>query len=493
MHASLDRPPDAPAWVPVFLSLRQEMDAWIAASAPFQRCVPFLADCDDGAFLTSWLCHFGLTRDPAILALARHLRDGFAAWAAAHLPHGAFPPGEIAHQGTLYTGFLLRLWHAAPDETTASLILDAAEHVGNWVPGVPPWYDWGEQRFLSSTPAGAPSRGAGGPDRPDHFRFIQLALGAHLISGDARYLELSTGWATRRATELLADEDSFGVGPPAAHDGLRPLGAGTPAGARLRRGVRVEPYVAAGAVDVLLDLHSLTGEALYANAARVLCSALVEDCCDPTVNAHAALLHRYRLAAGDTSFDAQLVGQLAGLPEQAPGETVMVIDQAPAGLPPGVTPRPDTLRWGYRDETGQLVPELFPSPAALMLGYQISGSVELAVKALGLAAARLRLARESLRDGRGHSASGRSIAAVAAGHAREAGYGNVTGCLYALAHAALRFVGHERPGLTLMPAGDGLPAEGAALCRSVIGSPPLGAVWHEGQMRVVTADEPASP
>ncbi|MEN6345611.1 MAG: hypothetical protein ABFE16_09895 [Armatimonadia bacterium] len=478
-----------PAWIRSFISLRHEMDEWIAASLPVHSRVPYLGIHDEGAFAASFLCHYQLTRDPAILDFARYLRGEFARWAQDHFVHGFAPRGEVHHQTEIFTTFLLRLWHVDPDDQTAELILDAAEHLGNWVPGIPAWYDWDSDRFLGWH-LGTCETQDEGFEVADHFRLIQLALGAYLISEDDRYLDLSRRWVTRWAGAIVEAEDEppnvrFQGTPSVSHPLIETARGSQHAGSG-RLGL-IEPFVAAGAIDVFLDLYQLTGDALFANAARVLCAPLVEDIADPYSNPPGVLLQRYRLESADTSFDAQVGTALAGVSQEDSGKLVMMLEEPAEGPVRGIGKRSDMIRWAYREDDGLLRPEESPSPSALMLAYQISGSDAYAARALNLAASRLRLARPALTDGRLHGCSGRSVAAVASGHGRDSGYGNVTGSLYPLAYGAVKFVGQERPAVKLLPDGGGLPAEAAALTRRNPVVPPTVALYKDGQLLPVTS------
>jgi len=69
----------------------------------------------------------------------------------------------------------------------------------------------------------------------------------------------------------------------------------------------------------------------------------------------------------------------------------------------------------------------------------------LATRALEMVAQRMALARRALRDGRSHGCAGGTIGAVASGHGRDGGYGNVTGALFPLAAGMLRDLAQERP------------------------------------------------
>ncbi len=475
-----------PQWAQHFIAVREEMDAWIAASARIQRQVPFLGVHDEGSFIASWLCHCRLTKDPAILDFARYMRDGFADWAAENLAHGFFPEGEVHHQTEIFNLFLLRLWHVDPDDRTAELILDAAEHIGNWVPGLPEWYDWDSDRFVGWH-IGTVRMGEGDEfEVPDHFRLIQLALGAYLISRDERYLDLSVRWANRWAGTILSDVERLpgALFAEGSDNGVVAYARGDHHSGPGKTG-SVEPYIAAGAVDVLLDLYVITGEPLYANAARALCSACLAELGDPDSNPPGALIQRYRVVTGDATLDAQVATTLEYILPERPGTPVMLLD-APTTTPvAGIGKRADMVRWGYRDGEGNLLPETSPSPSALALAFQINGKVDLATRALEMVADRLRLARTSLQDGRTHGCGGRSISAVASGHGRDSGYGNVTGCFYTLAHGATRYVGHERPALVPVEGPEGLPKEGASLTRNGPGTPLNARVWTAGELRTV--------
>lgn len=470
-----------PAWAEAFVTLRREMDAWIAASLRIQGQVPFQGIHDEGSFIASWLAHYLLTRDPAILDFARFLRDGFAGWSREHLHHGFAARGEAHHQTEFFTQFLVRLWHVAPDDLTGALIVDAAEHVGNWVPGVPEWYDW-ERNVFRAWHVGTAAVQEEGFEVPDHFRLIQLALAAYAVTEEDRYLDLSVRWASRWAEEVVAREPEppttleTGAGPrdPQVMDiarGAAHAGAG-------RAGL-IEPFVAAGAVDVFLDLYQLTGQALFANAGRALCAGLVDEVGDPYANPPGALLHRYRLVTGDTSLDPRVLGALSALPEETEDRYVMLLEEPTIGPVPGIGKRNDMIRWGYREEGGGLREETCPAPSALMLAYNLTGNIEYATRGLQLAARRLRLARGALADGRTHGCGGRSVSAVASGHGRDSGYGNVTGCFYALALGAHRYLGHERPAVEVP--GDALAADAAMLVRCEPGAEPVGALWQEGE------------
>ena len=136
----------------------------------------------------------------------------------------------------------------------------------------------------------------------------------------------------------------------------------------------------------------------------------------------------------------------------------------------GIGKRSDMIRWAYRDESGELLAEGSPSPSTLMLAYQITGDETYAARSMELAACRLRLARGCLRDGRRHGCGARSVSAVASGHGRDSGYGNVTGSFYALTLGATRYAAHEHAAIEVPPTGH--PGDTALLTRIPPGEDP---------------------
>jgi hypothetical protein len=192
----------------------------------------------------------------------------------------------------------------------------------------------------------------------------------------------------------------------------------------------------------------------------------------PLADAPAATFARYRVVTGDGSFDVQLRRRLAAAIEAELAQPLDALalalgrDDARTGPTPAVAAgeRNDQIRWCYWGEDGALHPDRGLSPAALVLAYWLEDEEWLAARALAKTAARLRLARMNLADGRRHGCSANTVSAVVRGHGRAAGIGSVTGALYPAAMGSYLFANADRPAVRFASAGHpGLPAGVSAL------------------------------
>jgi hypothetical protein len=115
--------------------------------------------------------------------------------------HGYVDCHEVHHEIETYLYFQMPLWYLKfPGAETAAMdILDTAEHTGNWVPGVPSWYDWKRCGFVSTFlgTRGVKNYPPYDYQEGNHFRFTDLAMAAYKISRDPRYMELLRSYADR--------------------------------------------------------------------------------------------------------------------------------------------------------------------------------------------------------------------------------------------------------------------------------------------------------
>ena len=452
-----------PEWAAAQLRLRRAVGGWIAASMERQGRVPWQGGHDEGSFVASWFGYYLLTGDRGVLGFLRWLGDGFLGWGQTGLVHGYYPEGEVHHQPENFIFFLSRLWHVDPDPRAAWALADAAHHAGNWVEDIPPWYDWERRRFRSwrlgtSEVASHPPHDI---EHPDHFRIIQTALCAYRATADERYLELASDFCGRWASEILGDGPLPAVRlftenvPEAYPSGLREAADASPE-------QRLELHIGAGTVDVLLDLFRLTGDENLPAAVRKILASGLDHLAEPYSHPFAGALRRYRMDTGDTSLDGEIAARVRA---SGDAEAGMLVAPPRGPHPMGVGRRRDQVRWLLSEDGSRWRPEERPSPPALVLAYDVTGDEGLASQALTLAAERMELTA-ALRDGRTHGCAGGTASAVASGHGRNAGIGEVTGVLYPLALGARRQFGADDPQVVFFCDGTpGLPETCAALWR----------------------------
>ena len=209
-----------PPWASAMLDLMSAMDGWIAASIKRSRHCAWLGGHDEGTFTSSWFAYYQLTGDRRVLDFLHFMRDGFLEFAKRAFHHGYYAEGEAHHQPEPFIFFLTRLFHLDPsDRAVAAALEHAAEHVGNWVEGLPPWYDWTAHRFRSWR-IGTQHVQATSPwnhEVPDHMRFVQMAVVAFLATKRTRYLDLARDYANKWAKLIL--EHGPIPGYLAAYDG----------------------------------------------------------------------------------------------------------------------------------------------------------------------------------------------------------------------------------------------------------------------------------
>jgi len=449
-----------PDWAKIELNLRKQIELWIEAAIRRHRRVPWTGGHDEGTFLSSWFCFHVLTGDSAIVEFLRWFRDGFLDWAAREFHHGYYPTGEVHHQPETFLIFLTRMLHLEPDHRpTLEAMEDAAHHIGNWVEGIPDWYDWQEHRFRSYR-IGSKVVAAAPPDDyevPDHCRLAQIALVTYLATGKARYLDLVRDYADKWRGLIMARDGVIPgrIGSPARQE-AQPE---TPAEA-------VELHVAAGSIDMFMDLFLVTGEKRYLDPVRKMAPVLLEAMRDPYSEPPGALLSRYRLLSGDCSFDERAMELISSMPEvNDVASHLLIHDSKPLPHPAGIGRRLDDTRWGYRRRDDGIAEETGPSPASLYLAFAITGDVAYAKRALAKVRARFSLARKFLKDGREHGCTGGTVGALASGHGRCFGTGHLTSVFYPLVLGSVRFCNSEVPAVRYSSANGtlGLPEGVAAL------------------------------
>jgi len=362
---------------------------------------------------------------------ARHEASG-AWW------HGYWRRQEVHHGTEHFEIFLGALARLDPhDAETLRQVADAAEHTGNFAGGVPPWFDWERGLFRSMYLGTEEVREAGGAliNVPDHFRPINIALIAHALTQDPRYLQLAQAAGTRWAEALEADPAAVPVGldvkgpvygfSEAHRRAYDFAGAAPPLEENLGR---AENILASDGHRTLLHLWQRTGEARFRRAAEGLLDRLAAELRDPDGGVVAGALRAYHRCTGEARYGAAL-GEAAQAMEPQRVQTL--------GLDPDAPPHPKRLGVGKRKDQPAWFEDGQPrrhSAVTMAAAAEHLGDERLATEALDWGRTQLALAQEAWpeTDGRDHGCAARSVSAIARGHGRENHTGVVTGVLQPL-------------------------------------------------------------
>ncbi|HZP80964.1 MAG TPA: hypothetical protein VFB21_04945 [Chthonomonadaceae bacterium] len=283
---------------------------------------------DSTTILLPYIAYARWAGDSATRAWLYEWRDAYASVMRGNRAgffHGFPEKGEAHHQWEDQSRFLSRLWFLdRRDPVNAYVVDDAAEHIGNWSPDVPAWYDWEQHDFISywfGTKHVAHRGGYPGPIwgtatptpptgiyREALYRVAQTAFNAYFATGKARYLDWTRDFMDgyiRRLETLGEQEDlirtfaKVGWPEPDQTDYFRDNGWPKPTN-RFCYG-RYVPML-------LTDLYALTGETKYADAARTFLDFCMPDALD-FWHQHwtFGILQRYRHVTGDTRYDAAVM------------------------------------------------------------------------------------------------------------------------------------------------------------------------------------------
>jgi hypothetical protein len=459
--------------------LRKEMDAWLDQSRRMDPPSKHGGGEDEANYALAWFPHYLVTGSVGVKEHCVYLRDMLAGWVARDCMHGYEPEAEAHHGTEPFLLFLPRHLGLFPDdEKAANMLDDAAEHIGNWVADVPAWYDWDRDRFYGYYIG---TRTVGGDDAYDvelaeHFRFIHIALAAHRVTEQDRYLDWALQYGRRRAQMIVDIPD--GPLPVVWGPEGEPIWHGTAKAEQQKAAqgnhhvagdplIGGEVLLASGAIYALGDLYAASGDEVFRQAAKRIAEPMISELLDPYADPGSAALSYYRQAFADESLDDAIRAQVGKMPEHQDGELAMVFPQLRKREWPGVGKRNDMTYWGMWGDDGSVKPTTEPCTAALTLAYQVTGNVVYAERAFKQASTKLMMARRALRGGREHADMGSAICSTAAGHGRNWGIGAVTGCYGPLLLGTREVKGKVTPLLEVKhEGGDGLSDGVMALVQS---------------------------
>lgn len=420
--------------------LRSEMNRWLKQSIMLDPPGPNAGGEDEANYALAWFPHYLITGNATVLQHFDTLKMALQRWVKRDCVHGYEPKAEAHHGPEPFLLFLPRYIGLKPKDIEAiNLLTDAAEHIGNWVPEVPPWYDYTRDTFIGYNIGThfVTNKEKHTYELAEHFRFIHIAIAAYRVTGEKRYLTWALRYGRKRAEQLISAPDPMpllwthnGEGLDEAAVDAKNL-QGLVAGSHHVPGdplAGIEVLLASGAIYALGDLYLLSGEEVFKTAAKRIVEPLGPSLNDPYNDPAAAALSYYRWTFNDTGYDDQIRAELKNLPDEMPELLALIFPQEIRRRELGVGKRADMAYWGEWSDDGSVRPIQEPSTATLTLAYQVTGEITYAMRALRSAATRLSIGRRVLRGGREHADMGGAVCSVAAGHGRNWGQGAVTAC-----------------------------------------------------------------
>jgi hypothetical protein len=315
-----------PNWAQGQFKLREAMHWWIEAAAARWERTPWSGGHDEGIFTRTWPAYYLLTGDKTAYDFLDRLVNEFIDCPvveackcfltqedAARYPdqnrrppfHG-YPADQacFVHAPENYAWFLTHVAHINPSPKVRHALEDCAEHVGNWCPDTPPWYDWQQHRFRSSI-FGTLNVRAYPPydfETIALVRVMVLASNAYYLTGNKRYLDVCTDWADKWARIVLESDSKTGFPTtlfPCSDDEVERLYGEHGAAHKSRTKFNYELG------NLFLDLYYYTRKESYAQAVHKMLNIGREWCAPaqglPKISS--ILTAKYRSITGDTFFD----------------------------------------------------------------------------------------------------------------------------------------------------------------------------------------------
>ena len=375
-----------------------------------------------------------------IKSFLSNLAEEVFRWADSNLINGYEEMATAHHGPELFIGFMPRYIDVFPkDKRSKSLILEAAEYIGNWKKGSTEWYDYKNQTFKSwyLGSKGVDARKIFAYETADHIRFIHLALLAWKIGGGNKYLEWAFNYGRKFAKRIVDSDYIIPVAWGLEGKGFYPEDMKEKAEKFLASNHHhivgdplsgVENLIASGAIYAFGDLYSLSQETILKKAAEDIVSKLLICVSNPYADPAAATISYYRNTFNDFFFDEKIIEIAKNIPSYNSSELALVIPEKNKIRQPGIGNRKDMIYWQSFNKDGTIKLSTEPSTSFFTLIYQITGNIEYANRALTMAARKLKIACSVLRSGYEHADMGCAVCSVASGHGRNWGIGSVTGC-----------------------------------------------------------------
>ena len=133
-----------PLWVDKQIDLNKELyDTIHDGVIKRQKGLSWQGGHDEGSFVASWFGYYQLTGCSEIKDFLYSFREDFLSWMHQTQYHGYWCEGEAHHHVEIFNNWFVNYWLLDKNDSRCiDAVEDAAEHIGNWVPSVPEWYDW---------------------------------------------------------------------------------------------------------------------------------------------------------------------------------------------------------------------------------------------------------------------------------------------------------------------------------------------------------------
>lgn len=271
---------NAPVWAACEMVLRDRMARFVGRVCdqgfgdPPDREKTLSLD-DQTEIPRLWVSYYWMTGDRRVFGPMNLLAERLG-----RMPHGYYAGHDTEHGSEPYYGLLAPLCRADPsNRENLRRLEDMAHHLGNWVGEVPPWYD-AQRRHIRSMHLGTERVDVSenrGVDYPYNLRYAWVALAAHDLLGDVRYLE----WAKEYLGEWARDiEANHGVCPSEVSIPEHRFGGKSGRWSLLAENPNWcwEGYgfKTVRAIDVFTDLYRATGDPEWLRPVKSHCRVLLE-------------------------------------------------------------------------------------------------------------------------------------------------------------------------------------------------------------------------
>lgn len=382
------------------LELRRQMKNWIKGAIRRQSGIEWRGGHDEGSFTCSWGNYYKLSGDESVKEFLIWLRDSYKRWSEKHHFHGfqEGPGDHCNHAFETAEEFITSLYDMDPeDRVNAEILEDIAHHVGNWVEGIPAWYDWEKHRFVSHWLGTKVVRNYPPYDfeLAGHARIGTVVIYAYKATRDPKYLEWCEDYANKWADII---ERSEGRIPMVTYP------KELPPDERMRiynfdREKVGDPYVGdlwakvtTHVVRFLLKVYEFIKKPRYLDAVKKAISiyeGVLEE--DKLVN----LYLEYQEITGQEIYKDKLMRWYENRISPFLQEKLQVPDCL-------IISRKYGRAFGFNDGRGNIIVYKGPTPTMFLNGFKVSGDVECLNRAMAIAAGQLYLVTYSTRDGREH-------------------------------------------------------------------------------------------